>query len=132
MVSDVAGSRHCGARVIQRNGDLVLGLGRSFRGAFARLIEHEVDLGRGEPGDFYRARDQMTGAVIVEGPSLIEARASAMRSGLEIGLAFERGRMLNAELSAIVAPLEIGRLMPLNEAKLIIERFESSRERLIA
>jgi hypothetical protein len=47
----VAGSRHRGARVIHRNGDLVLGIGRSFREAFAGLLEHEVDLGRGETGD---------------------------------------------------------------------------------
>jgi hypothetical protein len=81
---------------------------------------------------FYRGSDGMTGALIVEAPSLSKARDRAMRSGLEIGLTFEKGHMLSARLSAMVAPEEIGRLLPLKEANLIIARFETSREQLIA
>jgi hypothetical protein len=47
----IACLRNRGRLVTGRRGDLILGLGRTVRRALARLIEHEVDLGRGEAGE---------------------------------------------------------------------------------
>jgi len=47
----IARARDSGCRIIDREGDLILGLGRTVRRAFARLIEHEIDLGAREAGE---------------------------------------------------------------------------------
>jgi hypothetical protein len=47
----IAWSRDSGCRIIDREGDLVLSLGRTVRRALARLLEHEVDFSRREAGD---------------------------------------------------------------------------------
>jgi hypothetical protein len=73
---------------------------------------------------FYRGIDQPAGIVIIEASSEIEARMGAIEKGLETGVIFASAQMLNAELSAMVRLSEINRLLPLNEANQIIERFE--------
>jgi hypothetical protein len=48
----VACPRDSGCLISDREGDLILGLGRTVRRALARFIEHQVDLGRREAGEF--------------------------------------------------------------------------------
>jgi hypothetical protein len=73
---------------------------------------------------FYRGIDKPAGIVITEASSEIEARKRAIEKGLETGVSFATAQMLNDELSAMVRLWEINRLLPLNEANQIIERFE--------
>jgi hypothetical protein len=68
------------------------------------------------------------GAVILEAASITDARMLAIEAGVEVGLTFIEGHMLGADRSTMVTAGEIGRLLPLNEARRIIERFEAAAE----
>jgi hypothetical protein len=58
---------------------------------------------------FFRGKDGMAGAILVEASSLFEARAYTTMAGLESGLTFASGYMLDVERSAMIASEEIGR-----------------------
>lgn len=73
---------------------------------------------------FYRGKDSPDGVVIIDGETLVDARMSARRRGLENGVFFAEGHILNPELAAIVEPQEIGRFLSLSEANWIIRQFE--------
>jgi hypothetical protein len=73
---------------------------------------------------FYRGRDG-AGAVILEAASITDARMLAIEAGVEVGLTFVEGHVLNADRATMVMAGELGRLLPLNEARRIIERFEA-------
>jgi hypothetical protein len=73
---------------------------------------------------FYRENEGRGGVIILEASSTMEARLHAIQAGLETGVTFVRGHVLAAAMSVLVAPGEIGRLLPLDEAERIIERFE--------
>ena len=47
----LARSRDCGCRTTDTQQDLVLGFGQTIRRAFARLVQHDLDLGGREAGD---------------------------------------------------------------------------------
>jgi hypothetical protein len=78
---------------------------------------------------FYRSKDGPAVVILVEASSPFEARRSAIEAGLEVGLAFARAQMLDAEQSALINRDEIGRLLPLHEASRIIERFEAAHDK---
>jgi len=75
---------------------------------------------------FYRNNDRPAGVVIKDAANLGDARMLAKRDGFETGVIFAEGHMLDAELSTMVAPEEIGRFLLLPEANLIIKRFEAA------
>jgi hypothetical protein len=74
---------------------------------------------------FYRDKEGTAVVILIEASSPFEARMAAIEAGLEVGLTFVRAQMLDAEQSAMINRDEIGRLLPLNEANRIIERFEA-------
>jgi hypothetical protein len=75
---------------------------------------------------FYRSNDRPAGVVIKDAANLGDARMLAKRDGFETGVIFAEGHMLDAELSTMVSPGEIGRFLPLPEANSIIKRFEAA------
>jgi hypothetical protein len=77
-------------------------------------------------GDASRPPD---GAVIIEAPSMFQARMTAVVRRLAPGVPFGEGLNLTAEMMAAIAPEKIGRMMSGVEAAELIRRLVKGRGR---
>jgi hypothetical protein len=74
----------------------------------------------------YGKAGRLIGVVIMEAPTLIEARMNAAVEGIiDAGALFVEGHKLSANLMASVLPTQIGRKMSSDEAAQLIRRLES-------
>ena len=77
----------------------------------------------------YRRDGELSGVVIVEGHTLIDARMQASLRGLEEGVAFAEGYSLDAAASRARVPMDdVGRMLTLDEAKQVLKRLEAGRQ----
>jgi hypothetical protein len=77
----------------------------------------------------YRDGVRLIGVVIIEAPSLIQARLKAAAGGVEGGAPFAKGHLLGAEMVPLVPPTQIGRMLSGNEAAKLLARFEGLKNR---
>jgi hypothetical protein len=77
----------------------------------------------------YRDGVRLIGVVIIEAPSLIQARLKAAVSGVDVGAPFAKGHLLGAAIVALVPPTQIGRMLSGNEAAKLLARFEGLKHR---
>jgi hypothetical protein len=74
----------------------------------------------------YGKAGRLIGVVIMEAPTLIEARMNAAVEGvIDAGAPFVEGHKLSAKLMASVLPTQIGRKMSGEEAARLIRRLEA-------
>jgi hypothetical protein len=64
----------------------------------------------------YGDANRLIGAIIIEAPSMSQARMDAAVSGLDAGAPFAEGHPLSAKLMASVPRAKIGRMMSGSEA----------------
>jgi hypothetical protein len=77
----------------------------------------------------YGKAGRLIGVVIVEAPTLIEARMNAAVEGIiDAGASFVEGHKLSAKLMASVLPLQIGRKMSGAEAAQLIRWLDGRRK----
>jgi hypothetical protein len=72
----------------------------------------------------YGDPDRFVGAVIMEAPSILEARMNAAVRRIAAGLPFAEGHQLSPRLIALVPPTEIGRMLSRTEATQLIRDLE--------
>jgi hypothetical protein len=72
----------------------------------------------------YGDGNKVIGAIILEAPSMLQARTDAAASGLDAGAPFAEGHPLSAKLMASVPPTKIGRMMTGSEAARLIGLLE--------
>ena len=72
----------------------------------------------------YGDADRFVGAVIMEAPSLLEARMNAAVRKIAAGLAFAEGHQLSPKLIALVPPTKIGRMLSRTETMALIRHLE--------
>jgi len=75
----------------------------------------------------YRFDDAPLGVAIIEASTLHHARMLAAIDGIDAGLSFIDGRMLDGAQSAAIVPGEIGRFLFKPEAEQIELRFKDRR-----
>jgi hypothetical protein len=75
----------------------------------------------------YGDANRVIGAIIIEAPSMLQARTDAAASGLDAGAPFAEGHPLSAKLMASVPPAKIGRMMSASEAAKLISLLEGRR-----
>jgi hypothetical protein len=75
----------------------------------------------------YGAGNKVIGAIILEAPSMLQARMDATVAGLDAGAPFVEGHPLGAELMASIPPAKIGRMMSGSEAAKLISLLEGRR-----
>jgi hypothetical protein len=75
----------------------------------------------------YRRRGAVAGVVIAEGQALIAARRNASSKGLEDGVVFAGGHVIDAALAAQLPRAQIGRMLPPAEAAALADRLDGKR-----
>jgi hypothetical protein len=75
----------------------------------------------------YRRRGAVAGVVIAEGQALVAARMNASLKGLEDGVVFAGGHVLDAAMAAQVPKGKIGRMLPPAEAAALLDRLDGRR-----
>jgi hypothetical protein len=75
----------------------------------------------------YGSADGLVGVVIMEAPSMLQARMNAAVRNIAAGAPFADGHELSARLMASVPPTQIGRMLSGAEAAELIRRLDSRR-----
>jgi hypothetical protein len=75
----------------------------------------------------YGDANRVIGAIIIEAPSMLQARMDATVAGLDAGAPFAEGHPLSAKLMASVPPTKIGRMLSGSEAVRLISLLEGRR-----
>jgi hypothetical protein len=70
---------------------------------------------------------RLVGVLIMEAPTLIQARMNAAVRGVDAGAPFTKGHHLSPNLMASVPPTQIGRMMSGAEATQLIHRLDARR-----
>jgi hypothetical protein len=78
---------------------------------------------------FGDARRPPVGAVIIEAPSMFQARMTAVVQRLAPGVPFGEGLKLSAKMMTAISPEEIGRMMSGKEARQLIIRLVEGRDK---
>ena len=76
---------------------------------------------------FGHARQPMAGIVIIEAPSMDQARMTAVVRRLAPGVPFGEGLKLSAKLVASIPPEQIGRMLSSEEMSQLMLRLVDSR-----
>jgi hypothetical protein len=76
----------------------------------------------------YGDANRLVGALIIEAPSMSQARADAALHGLDGGAPFAEGHSLSAKLMASISSTKIGRMMSGSEAAKLITLLETRRK----
>jgi hypothetical protein len=79
---------------------------------------------------FGHARQPAAGIVIIEAPSMHEARMTAVLRRLAPGVPFEEGLKLSAKAVASIPPEQIGRMLSGDEASRLMLRLVDNRPRI--
>jgi hypothetical protein len=69
----------------------------------------------------YRRSGRASGVVLIEASSLVEARTQASLEAVDGGAEFAEGHELGAALAALVPAEQIGRMLPIEEARGVLE-----------
>jgi hypothetical protein len=72
----------------------------------------------------YGDADRFVSAVIMEAPSLLEARMNAAVRRIAAGLPFAEGHQFSPKLIALVPPTKIGRMLSRTEAMQLIRELQ--------
>jgi hypothetical protein len=75
----------------------------------------------------YGSADGLVGVVIMEAPSMLQARMNAAVRNIAAGAPFADGHELSARLMASVPPTQVGRMLSGAEAAELIRRLDSRR-----
>jgi hypothetical protein len=75
----------------------------------------------------YGDAGRLVGVIIMEAPTLIQARMNAAVRGIDAGAPFAEGHELSANLMALVSPTQFGRMMSGAETAQLIRRLEGRR-----
>jgi hypothetical protein len=75
----------------------------------------------------YGDANRVIGAIIIEAPSMLQARTDAAVRGLDGGAPFAEGHPLSAKLMASVPATKIGRMLSGSEAVRLISLLEGRR-----
>jgi hypothetical protein len=75
----------------------------------------------------YGDTSRLIGVVIIEAPSLFEARLDAALARLDGGMSYTDGVELGADLVTMLPPAQIGRLISGEEAEALVRRFEGRK-----
>jgi hypothetical protein len=75
----------------------------------------------------YGDANRLIGAIIIEAPTMLQARMEATVSGLDAGAPFAEGHPLSDKLMASVPPAKIGRMMSGSEAAQLIRLLQGRR-----
>jgi hypothetical protein len=76
----------------------------------------------------YGDANTLVGAIILEAPSMLQARTDAAMRGLDGGAPFAEGHPLSAKVMASVPSTKIGRMMSGSEAAKLISLLETRRK----
>jgi hypothetical protein len=72
----------------------------------------------------YGDASRLVGVVVMEAPSMLQARMKAAVPGIDAGAPFAEGHALSAKLTASVSPTQIGRMLSRGDAAKLLARFE--------
>jgi hypothetical protein len=73
----------------------------------------------------YGSADGLVGVVIIEAPSMFQARMNAAVRSIAAGAPFAEGHQLSARLMASVPPTQVGRMLSGAEAAELIRRLDA-------
>jgi len=76
----------------------------------------------------YGDANRLVGAIIIEAPSVLQARTDAALRGLDAGAPFAEGHPLSTKVIASVPSAKIGRMMSGSEAAKLITLLETRRK----
>jgi hypothetical protein len=76
----------------------------------------------------YRRSGKVGGVVVVEAPSLIDARMCAALEAVEAGVDFAEGQELDAARSALVPAEQRERMLSIEEANQLLKRLEEKHK----
>jgi hypothetical protein len=76
----------------------------------------------------YRRSGEAVGVVVIEAPSLIDARLRAALEAVEAGVDFTEGQELDAARSALVPAEHLERMLSIEEANQLLKRLEQKHE----
>jgi hypothetical protein len=76
----------------------------------------------------YRRSGKVVGVVVIEAPSLIDARMHAALEAVEAGVDFADGHELDAALAALVPAEQLERMLSIEEANQLLKRLEEKHE----
>ena len=76
----------------------------------------------------YRRSGKAVGVVVIEAPSLIDARLNAALEAVEAGVDFADGRELEAALAAHVPAEQLERMLSIEEANQLWNRLEEKHK----
>ena len=72
----------------------------------------------------YGSADGLVGVIIMEAPSMLQARMNAAVRSIAAGAPFAEGHELSARLMASVPPTQVGRMLSGSEAAELIRRLD--------
>ena len=75
----------------------------------------------------YRRSGKAVGVVVIEAPSLIDARLNAALEAVEAGVDFADGHELDAAVAALVPPEQLERMLSIEEANQLRKRLEEKQ-----
>ncbi len=76
----------------------------------------------------YRRSNKAVGVVVIEAPSLIDARTRAAMEAVDAGADFAEGHKLDAALAALVPAEQLERMLSIEEANQLLKRLEEKRQ----
>jgi hypothetical protein len=76
----------------------------------------------------YLRSGKMVGVVVIEAPSLIDARMRAALEAVEAGVDFAEGHEIDAARSALVPAEQLERLLSIEEANRLLKRLDEKHK----
>jgi len=76
----------------------------------------------------YLRSGKMVGVVVIEAPSLIDARMRAALEAVEAGVDFAEGHEIDAARSALVPAEQLERLLSIEEANRLLKRIDEKHK----
>jgi hypothetical protein len=77
----------------------------------------------------YHRSGKVVGVVVIEAPSLIDARMRAALEAVEAGVDFAEGHELDASRSALVPAEQLERMLSIDEANQLLKRLEEEKHK---